>query len=145
MRADTTVRWFEAAADSVTFRAVTARLIHLGFIVKWPTSFGADVSDLPVATLTLRAPGQGHQTSASPELRRTPPKGMARGPRRAGLVGRTHRLAWALAAALGIGRPPPRCDPPQVRDGDLASVNPNPRMQLTGRRGARFPSGGAFR
>jgi len=67
-RVDTTVRWFETAADSATFRAVTARLMHLGFVVKWPHFFGMMTSDVPVATLTLGAPGQCHETSASPEL-----------------------------------------------------------------------------
>lgn len=67
VRIDSTVRWFETAADSATFRVVTARLIQLGFVAEWPTSFGANASDVPVATLTLRAPGQCHQTSASPE------------------------------------------------------------------------------
>ena len=63
---DTTVQWFEAPADSAVFRTVTARLVQLGFAAGWPSSFGADWSDIPVATLTLRAPGQCHQTSASP-------------------------------------------------------------------------------
>lgn len=83
VRIDSTVRWFETAADSVTFRAVTARLIQLGFVAEWPTSFGANASDLPVATLTLRAPGQCHQTRASPEF-----------------SGRAHPTEWLAARAM---------------------------------------------
>jgi hypothetical protein len=63
---DTAVHWFEAPADSAIFRRVTARLVQLGFAAGWPSSFGATRLDVPVATLTLRAPGQCHQTSASP-------------------------------------------------------------------------------
>lgn len=66
VRVDSTVHWFEAAADSATFRAVTTRLVQLGFAAGWPTSFGDTLLDTPRATLTLRAPGQCHQTSASP-------------------------------------------------------------------------------
>jgi hypothetical protein len=68
VRVDSVVRWFEAAADSVMFRAVTARLLKLGFASGWPPSFGATTLDVPAATLTLSAPGQCHQTSASTEL-----------------------------------------------------------------------------
>ena len=67
VRVDTTVEWFEAPADSVVFRTVAARLVRLGLAAGWPSSFGATSSDVPVATLTLRAPGQCHQTSASPD------------------------------------------------------------------------------
>jgi hypothetical protein len=73
VRVDSTVRWFEAAADSVTFRGVTARLLALGFVSAWPMSLGSTGSDIPTATLTLRAPGQCHQTSASPGLSGEPP------------------------------------------------------------------------
>jgi len=66
VRLDSTIHWFEAPADSTTFRSIVARLVQLGFVAGWPPSFGSTLSDVPVAVLTLRAPRQCHQTSASP-------------------------------------------------------------------------------
>ena len=58
-------RDFRAPADSLAFRAVAARLIGLGAGAGWPSEFGMVGSDMPLATLTLRAPGQCHQTTAT--------------------------------------------------------------------------------
>jgi hypothetical protein len=65
---DSVVQWFEAPADSAVFRAVTARLVQLGFAAGWPSSFGGTAADdVPIAILTLRVPGQCHQVTVSPE------------------------------------------------------------------------------
>jgi hypothetical protein len=68
---DSVVKWFESPADSAVFRTVTARLVELGFTAGWPSSLGATTTDVPVATLTLRAPGQCHQVTVSPDDGRT--------------------------------------------------------------------------
>jgi hypothetical protein len=75
VQVDTAVQWFEAPADSAVFRTVTDRLVQLGFAAGRPSSFGATSSDVPVATLTLRAPGQCQQTSVSPDDGGTEPPG----------------------------------------------------------------------
>lgn len=72
---DSAVQWFETPADSAVFRTVTAHLVQLGFPASWPSSFGATSSDVPLATLTLRAPGQCHQTSVSPDAGAAEPPG----------------------------------------------------------------------
>ena len=58
-------RDFRVPADSAAYRAVAARLIGLGAGAGWPSEFGMVGSDMPLATLTLRAPGQCHQTTAT--------------------------------------------------------------------------------
>jgi len=55
-------QWLEVPADSLTFRSVVARLVRLGFALNWPAFPTTLYDDVPEATLTLRAPGQCHQT-----------------------------------------------------------------------------------
>jgi hypothetical protein len=57
-------REFQVPADSVAYRTVAERLIGWGAAAGWPPKFGRLWSDTPVATLTIRAPGQCHQTTA---------------------------------------------------------------------------------
>jgi hypothetical protein len=69
------VQWFEVPADSLAFRSVVARLVRLGFVVNWPTFPTTLYDDVPEATLTLRAPGQCHQTTVQEMEHENPPSG----------------------------------------------------------------------
>lgn len=66
---------FEAPADSMAYRAVAERLIGLGAAAGWPPTFGIGMDDTPTATITIRAPGQCHQTTATPSAEYAFPKG----------------------------------------------------------------------
>ncbi len=64
LRVDAVERDFDAPADSGAYRAVARRLIGLGAAAGWGPQFGFVGSDMPLATVTIHAPGQCHQTTA---------------------------------------------------------------------------------